>query len=140
MVEIRITTSQKRKILFVWIALTIFPVVALGRISPGFMRAFNAVFRPNWMHVIMHMLLFAGLVLLLCLTFGWKPGWRVMAVAVVAILVVAVLQEGLQALGQGFFPLKGALYDLGVDFLGGAVGYGIYFNLIRYQYKRLTAK
>jgi chloramphenicol 3-O-phosphotransferase len=120
---------RKRLLLLVWIAGIIFPMAGLGRISPQFRHAFNAVFGPNWMHVVMHSVLFAVLVLLVLAATEWKPGWRAAGVALLAILVVAVVQEGLQALSQGVFPLAGAVYDLGVDLCGGAVGYGVFLIL-----------
>ena len=97
------------------------------------MRVFNSIFGPDWMHVLMHTALFCGLVLLLLVGFGLKPGGRAFSAAMLAILAVAVLQEGLQALGQGIFFLRGTLFDLGVDLLGGAIGYGIYtsFSLMK---------
>jgi hypothetical protein len=120
---------RKRILLLVWIAGIIFPMVGLGRISPQFRRVFNAVFGPNWMHVVMHSVLFAGLVLLLLAATGCKPGWRAAGIALLVLLVVAVVQEGLQALIQGVFTLAGSLYDLNVDLLGGVVGYALFLLL-----------
>jgi hypothetical protein len=123
------SVMAKRIVLLVWIALIIFPIAGLGWLYPGLLVRFNAVFRSDAAHVVMHTALFAGLVILLLAAFNVKPGMRAMTLSILAILVVAVLQEWLQALSQGYFPLLGALYDLGVDFIGGVVGYGVYVIL-----------
>ena len=52
-----------------------------------------------------------------------------LAASFVAVLVVAFLQEWLQAVSQEYSSFPGALFDLGVDFLGGTVGYGMYVIL-----------
>jgi glycopeptide antibiotics resistance protein len=119
----------KRIILLFWIVMIVFPIAGLGWLYPGLLVRFNTVLRSNAAHVVMHAALFAGLALLLMVAFNMKPGRRAMAASILVVLVVAVLQEWLQALTQGFFPLLGALYDLGVDFLGGVVGYGVYVIL-----------
>jgi VanZ family protein len=117
----------KRIVLIIWIALIIFPIIGLGWLYPGLTARFNVIFRSNASHVVMHAALFAGLVILLLSAFDLKPGRRAIKSAILAVLIVAALQEGLQALSQGFLPLNAALYDLCVDFLGGALGYGIFF-------------
>ena len=119
----------KRITLLVWIAMIIFPLAGLGWLYPGLLVRFNTLFRSHAAHVLMHAALFAGLVVLLLAAFNMKPGLRAMAVSCLAILVVAGLQEWLQTLSQGFFPVLGTLYDLAVDFLGGVVGYGVYVIL-----------
>jgi glycopeptide antibiotics resistance protein len=116
----------KRLILLIWIALTIFPIAGLGWLYPGLMVHFHRIFQSNAAHVVMHALLFAGLVVILLAAFNLKPGRSSMAASFLAILIVAFLQEWLQAISQEYSSLPGALFDLGVDFLGGVVGYGIY--------------
>lgn len=108
-----------------WVAGLIFPLAGLGRISPRFQQAFNSVFEPNWVHVVMHTMLFAGFILFLLVAFGLRPGWRTAGLALLAILLAAGFQEGLQALSQGVFSLDGSLYDLGVDLIGGSAIYGL---------------
>jgi hypothetical protein len=120
---------RKRIWLLLWVVGIIFPLAGLGQVSPRFQRAFNNIFGPNWVHVVMHALLFAGLVVLLLVAFGLKPGWRTAGLALLAILLVAGLQEGLQAFSQGIFLFAGAAYDFGVDLLGGSTGYTLYHLL-----------
>jgi glycopeptide antibiotics resistance protein len=117
----------KRILLILWVAVSVFPVVGLGWLYPGFLRRFNDIFHSHAAHVLLHAALFAGLVILLLAAFDMKLDRRAVAVSFLAILVVAGLQELLQALSQGFFPFWGALYDLGTDFLGGALGFGLYY-------------
>jgi len=118
--------ALKRVLLVLWIALAIYPIVGLGWLYPGLTRRLNDIFYSATAHVLLHAALFAGLVIILLAAFNFKPGLGAVAVSFLAILIVAGLQEWLQALSQNFFPLFGALYDLGVDFLGGVVGYGFY--------------
>jgi hypothetical protein len=126
MIIFRGSVMAKRIFLLFWIAMIITPIAGLGWLSQGFLVRFSPVFRSNAAHVVMHSVLFAGLVILLMAAFNLKPGMRAMKVSILAILVLAALQEWLQALSQGIFPLLGTLFDLGVDFLGGVVGYGLY--------------
>ncbi len=116
---------RKKIFLLLWVAGIVLPLAGLSRVSPRFQQAFNTAFGLNWVHVVMHILLFTGLVLFLLAAFGLKPGWRTAGLALVAILLAAGFQEGLQALSQGVFSLGGSMYDLGVDLIGGSAGYGL---------------
>ncbi len=130
----------KRLLLILWIVFTIFPLAIIGRFSAPFMRGFNSIFGPVWVHVVMHAALFCGLILLLLVGLRLRPGWRAVGAAILAIFVVAALQEGLQALSQGVFYLSGSLEDLAVDLLGGAIGYGFYCAVVKIRRKQgLTA-
>ncbi|MFZ6028499.1 MAG: hypothetical protein ACOYYS_12355 [Chloroflexota bacterium] len=106
--------------LTLWLIGILFPIAGFRQFS-RFRGIFDTVFSPNWMHVIMHMALFAGLTVLLFLTFRWPPNKRSAAQALLIVLAVGLLQEGFQAGVQAFW-LKGALYDLVVDLSGGIVG------------------
>lgn len=108
-------------ILLLWILGILFPLAALGRFSPAFRGVFDALFAPLWMHIVMHALLFGGLVVLLFFALRWKMGKRTALGALLAVLVVGLLQETLQSLSQGAWPLLGMLADLGVDLAGGTL-------------------
>lgn len=119
---------MRRKILFltVWLALILFPVSWLRLIWPEFRAPFDAVFAPEWMHILSHLALFAGLGALLVGVFRWHPGRWLLAVTV--LLLVGLLQETLQALSSGNL-LRYALFDLGVDLAGGLAGLGAAWGL-----------
>jgi VanZ family protein len=108
--------------LIFWIVAIIFPTAALGRFSPSFRQAFNTIFAPGWMHILMHAILYAGLCTLLMLTFRLPLSVRTMAITLGIVFGVGVLQEGFQAFNQGTFTLGGSIVDLAVDLAGGLVG------------------
>ena len=109
-------------LLLAWLVGLIFPMALLGQAWPAFQPAFNAVFGPDWMHIFMHALLFAGLVVLLWGALGLRFSARALLITLGAVLAAAALQEGFQALSKGFFVLSGSLFDLWVDLFGGLLG------------------
>ena len=113
---------RRRGWLIFWILAIIFPTAVVGRFSLSFRKAFDAIFAPTWMHVLMHALLFAGLGMILMLTFRLPLSPRTGAVILGVVLGVGLLQEGFQAFSQGFFSLSGTIFDLGVDLAGGLAG------------------
>jgi hypothetical protein len=112
---------RKNLLLIAWLAGILFPVSWLRLVWPGFRAPFDAVFAPEWMHILSHLVLFAGLGALLAVIFNWNSS-RLLRAAVV-ILAAGVLQEILQALSSGNL-LRYALFDLGVDLVGGLAGLG----------------
>ncbi len=115
--------------LCLWILAVIFPLAWLGSFSAAFRQAFDTVFSPQWMHIIMHTIQFAVLGILIIL--AWKPQLKARTVLalVLAFLGVGVLEEGFQMLTQGMEPwrtgaLAAATFDLGVDLAGGLLGIG----------------
>jgi hypothetical protein len=67
----------------------------------------------------MHFLLYAGLCVLLILTFRLPLSARSRTVTLCVVLGVSLLQEGFQALNQGTFSMGGTLSDLAVDLSSG---------------------
>ena len=109
----------------------------LGRFSPAYQRAFDAIFAPEWMHWFMHALLFGGLaalfVIVLHLNLDRKTAWIALALA----LGVGFFQETFQALSQGSFSLAGSVFDLGVDLVGGLLGLGVVYVFRTKEFKNL---
>ncbi len=122
----------RRLWLLLWIIGILFPMAWL-RQNPAFRRAFDAVFSPDWMHVIMHAALYTGLAILLFIVFRWKPGWRTLGFTLLAALAVGIVQEGLQSISQGYWPWWGIGFDLVVDMTGGAAGWLLMVLLKRRQ-------
>lgn len=112
-----------RRILLAIILLGIlFPVAWIRDLSWEARTQFDALFSPEWVHWLMHTVLFAGLVLLLPISYR-RPLRLVDALWLLgAILLTGVLQEIFQILQKGFLYLAGAVFDLGVDLGGGLVG------------------
>ena len=103
----------------------------LGRYSAHYRQMFDALFGPPWMHVVMHTLLFAGLAALLIWVVRLEMSWRSAGLVLTTVLLIGLLQEGLQALSQGSLYWPGVLFDLGVDLTGGALGAGTAWFLRR---------
>jgi hypothetical protein len=118
--------SRRWLLLLPWLLGILFPLAWLGTLSPAYRRIFDAIFAPLWMHIVMHLLLFGGLVLLLAFAFRPRRNWRALAVLLGAALVIGMCQEVFQALSSGMFSLTGSLFDLGVDLAGAIVGGVIY--------------
>jgi len=109
-------------LLIAWLAGMLFPMALLGKFWPAFRYRFDAIFGPERMHIIMHALLFAGLVLLLWAVLGLRPGRRALWLTLGVVLLVAALQEGFQAISNSYFSLRASLFDLGVDLAGALLG------------------
>jgi hypothetical protein len=108
--------------LILWILAVIFPTAVLGRFSLLFQKCLNKIFALVWIHVLMHAILFAGLGVLLLLTFHLSLSIRTMAITLSVVFGVGMLQEGFQAFSQGTFSLGGSISDLAVDLAGGLLG------------------
>ncbi len=75
----------------------------------------------------MHLILYAGLGILLCIALRLKLNRRTIVIVSVIILCVGVLQESMQFLSQGFnqkptIIISRGLFDLCVDLIGGLLG------------------
>lgn len=106
----------------IWILGILFPMAFLGRVWPAFGRLFDALFAPNWVHVLMHGLLYAVLAFLLV---GWiSPVTLTNGLKLIGlVLLVGLLHESLQLLSAGVWPgWEPELFDLGVDLAGALLG------------------
>src|SRR3990172_8669985 len=99
----------------------LFPMAWPRRFFLTYQRVFDALFGPVWIHIVMHAVLFAGLVMLLAAALRLPVSWKTAGIACGVILAAGVLQEGLQALTQDYWSVFGAAFDLGVDLAGGLV-------------------
>lgn len=105
----------------------LFPLAWLGRFSPAYQRIFDALFTPDWVHVVMHLLLFVGLIILLALVFRPVLNSRRALALLCVVLLAGLFQELFQAWSSGVFYLPGVLFDLGVDLSGGLIGLALVF-------------
>jgi len=120
---------RSRLVLLLWLLGILFPMAWLGRFSPAYRRAFEAIFAPEWMHWIMHALLFGGLVALFVIVLRLNLDRKTALIALALVFGVGFLQEVFQALSQGSFSLAGSVFDLGVDLVGGLLGLGVVYVL-----------
>lgn len=109
-------------LLAIWVLGILFPLAWLGRFSVVYRQGFEAVFAPETMHVIMHLMLYAGLVMIGIWTFQAALSIRALLVALMLTFMIGLLQELFQAWSNGILLLYHLAYDLGVDLLGGTAG------------------
>ncbi|HSO27721.1 MAG TPA: hypothetical protein VLS48_06595 [Anaerolineales bacterium] len=117
--------------LLLWLTAIIFPLGWLTRFPGGYRQMFDALFSPEWVHVTLHILLFAGLSILLIWVFQPRPSSRTVGMLLGAAVLVGWLQEIAQAISRDYFGLAGIVFDLGVDLSGAALGLAGGFWLLR---------
>jgi len=108
--------------LVLWIAGILFPMEFLARVWPAFRKIFNPIFSPDWVHIVMHTLLYSVLVFLLAQAISpisLKAGLFLVGLG----LLVGCMQESLQLLSARAWPgWPPELLDLSVDLMGAIIG------------------
>jgi hypothetical protein len=59
-----VKTNSRLALFLLWLAGILLPMAWFGRFSSSYRQAFNLIFSPQWMHIVMHAFLYAGLVVL----------------------------------------------------------------------------
>jgi len=117
---------REQALLLLWVIGILFPMAWFARFSSTYNWLFEHLFNPLWMHVLMHAFLFAVLAYLLAHLLGRRmamtPGPRVMFGVLVSVLIIALLQEGIQLLYKARSPGMDELLDVGIDLAGGSLG------------------
>ena len=118
---------HRKRILFllIWLLGILFPMAWLGGFSAGYRRVFNTIFSPEWMHWLMHAALYAGLAILLVVVFGLSVNRRSVQLVLGIVLLVGLLQEGMQLFSGVQIVSWNSLFDLGVDLVGAGIGLGV---------------
>ena len=109
-------------ILLFWLLGILFPMAWLGKFSTQYRQAFNAIFSPEWMHWLMHAALYAGLVILFVRAFNLKINHRTTFIVLGLVLIVGIIQEGMQLVSNVQSLRWNSLLDLGVDLAGAGFG------------------
>ena len=123
--------KKQNWILILWIAAMIFPLNWLRRESAFVRQNFDAAFQAEWVHIVLHLILYAGLVVLLMWVLRLPPTTRSALVVLAILLGVALAQEFLQ-LQVKARPFGGPeWFDLGVDLVGGVLGWWVHGKLLR---------
>ena len=86
-------------------------------------RTLGVLLRPEWVHILGHILLFAILTYLICRVFQLQNNWQTVILLAMLILLVALMQEFFQLLYKQRAFSGPEVFDLGVDLLGFALGY-----------------
>ncbi len=117
---------MKRKLLvLIWFLAILFPLNWLRRESGFVRRHFDVLFNLEIMHILMHLLLFGGLVVLVVRVFQLPLNWQTALLLLFVILVTGLMQEGLQLLVKQRHFGWAEVFDLGVDLAGGTIGWCI---------------
>ena len=112
----------------------------LGNLSVGYRQVFNAIFAPEWMHWLMHALLFAGLVTLVMFVFNLQLNFHTVLLLLGVVLFVGMAQEGAQLLSQTQMLCWNSIFDLGVDLVGAVIGLGIVWRIKKCAWVSENAK
>jgi hypothetical protein len=127
---------RRRLILLAWLAGILFPMAWVAGFWPAYRRAFDAIFSPEWVHVVMHALLFACLAALLLQVLFIQIDLKSLILVLLMGLAIGIFQEGFQALSLKSGSLRAALFDLGIDLTGSLAGAMGFIALRFLQFKR----
>jgi hypothetical protein len=118
-----------------WVACILFPLAWLGTLSPASKEFIDWIMTPEWLHITMHLIIFAGLVILIMIN-QRRAGKEISFTALILIiLAVGVIQELLQYASDEnpvslARTLSDSAFDLMIDLAGGMLGLGVYVKLL----------
>jgi hypothetical protein len=118
--------KKRTWILIGWICAMVFPLNWLRRESNFVRQNFDSFFRAEWVHVVAHLILFAGLVILVLYALRLPQNRKTAALMTMILLAVALAQEILQLQVKQRAFAGPEWFDLGVDLVGGAIGWWFY--------------
>ena len=116
---------RRQTVLLLWLYGLLFPITGLRERYPAFRLWFDGLFEPEWLHIVSHLILFSGLVVLVVYAFRMPLNRRTVAAVLMVILGVGMVQEGLQLLFKQRPFGWTEVFDFGVDLLGGMLGLGL---------------
>jgi hypothetical protein len=125
-------------ILLLWLLGILFPMAWLGNFWHGYRRVFNTIFAPEWMHWLMHAALYAGLAILLAMVFNLSLDRRTVPLVWGCVLLVGMIQEGMQLFSGVQVVSWNSLFDLGVDLVGAGIGLGMVWGIRKASGARKT--
>ncbi|MEA3350482.1 MAG: hypothetical protein U9Q82_07675 [Chloroflexota bacterium] len=111
--------------LSLWLIGILFPMAWLGRLSARYQQVFDAIFTPGWVHVSMHLVLYAGLMILLATVLDRSITRQTLIRYLFGVLVVGFLQEGFQLFSAVQVFGWNTIFDLGIDLIGALIGFAL---------------
>ncbi len=117
--------NKRILLLLLWLLGILFPMAWLGNFSIRYRQTFNAAFAPEWMHWLMHAALYAGLAILLVVVFNLPLNRCTVLLVLGTVLLVGIIQEGMQLFSAVQVISWNSLFDLGVDLVGAGIGLGV---------------
>lgn len=121
--------SKRFWLLLLWLLGILFPMAWLGNFSSDYRQIFNAIFAPEWMHWLMHAVLYAGLAILLVVVFGLRLNRGTVLLVLGVVLLVGSIQEGMQLFSAVQMMGWNSAFDLGVDLIGAGIGLGVVWGI-----------
>ena len=116
---------RRRIFLLIWTLGILFPLPWMVRYFPEFQQDFYAVFSREWVHVVVHLLMYAGFAILSLYVFDLKPVLKVLGWLLLIALGIGVVQEIIQQITSNIPYLRwNSLFDLGVNLVGTLLGFG----------------
>ena len=131
---------RSRLQLLFWGLVLLIALDGLGRFSPAYRRVYDTTLASDWMYVLVHILLYAGLVLLFLGAFRFPSYRKALPAVFRMVLIVGVMQEVTQSLSRGYIPLRGILFDLGVDLVGGLLGLVVGYWYFHWRNRRTISR
>lgn len=132
---------KRYMILLIWITAILFPLTWVGRLLPGLRYSLWPLVRPlispEWVHVVAHAVLYAGLALLLAFSLRLPRNWLSALFLFFVVITLGLGQEGLQLVAKGRSFGKAEVFDLGVDMLGGLLGWWLWGKINMLHWIRL---
>jgi hypothetical protein len=111
-------------VLGIWLVGIVFPAIWLRQFSNTYRQIFDSLFGPEWVHIVMHLAIYAVLGILLMVVFRLPSTRKGLLQLALFILIAGVLQETFQAASQdvSLFQasiLSAAAFDWVIDLSGG---------------------
>ena len=120
---------KKGFILILWLLGILFPMAWLGNFWADYRRIFDTIFAPEWMHRLMHAFLYAGLAIFLVSIFDLPLDLKTVLFILGIVLLVGLIQEGLQFFSAVQILTWNSLFVLGMDMIGAGIGLGIIWGI-----------
>ena len=80
-------------LILIWVVGMLFPFGWLRQFSSRYRQLFDGIFSPEWMHILMHSALYAGLAVFLSMLWPPAQGSRQIQKILLVVLSVALFQE-----------------------------------------------
>ncbi|MEK6255691.1 MAG: VanZ family protein [Chloroflexota bacterium] len=121
----------------------LFPIAWVGRVFPWLRSQLGPVVRPiispEWVHIVAHTALFAGLVVILAYALKLNKNGASVLFLLVVVLVLGLSQEGLQLVAKNRAFGGPEVFDLFVDLFGGILGIWIWQKLMTIKWLKFAA-
>jgi hypothetical protein len=110
-------------IILIWLLAMLFPLAGFMKLWPVSDHWFSVLTGFEALHITMHLLIYAGLMVLILMWAHWRITPRTVIGLLLLTVAVGFVQESIQAWAAGYPALTGAEYfDILVDLIGASFG------------------